>query len=711
MASTIKLKNGSGAPLAGDLVQGEPALDLTNKRLYTEDSGGTVIEVGINPSSLTTSSADINGGTVDGTVIGGSSAAAGSFTTLTASGEITANGGIALGDNEKATFGASDDLQIYHSGTNSYIQDLGAGDLYIQGSSTVLLGSASQTNMVLADGGAVTLRYNGSNKLATTATGIDVTGTITADGLTVDGATSLGGTSVNQLNISGLTKITGVRGTFVDPSEDPSIPNIFATNDAVGDFSQEAGHLVIQPRVHPTVFRDVIFAGGAGTTKRLMTIQGEGDISFYDDTGTTAKFYWDASAESLGIGTSSVDSLLHLSKASGGSVIRLENPDIGLSDTEVVGKIEFETQDTGGAGVNSYIQAVGQGTGGANKLEFGTGTANSPSTRMVIDSIGNVGIGTTSPSSALDVIGDIEVSGAVNLGDTYGVQWGTGNERIVGVNTGNSLRFVTNNTEAMRIDSSGNLLVGTTSQYGSTGITLQQDGLVYARRTGVPSYLRRDGSDGDIIYMEKDGTAVGSIGVKYSDDPYFASSAEDIGISLGGSALYPSGSAGTTKDNFVNLGSSGVRFKDLYLSGGVYLGGTGAANHLDDYEEGTFTASLRGSTAEPATLITTTARYTKVGNTVFIAVSFENINTTGYSGQITVTGVPFASNNSTRTQFSVGHYQTTTWNTGEVPVAQLGTSSTTVIFQNTVSGGVWAGNTHNAGTARFMWVTGAYIAA
>jgi hypothetical protein len=52
MATTIKLKNGSGAPLAGDLVQGEPALDLTNKRLYSEDSGGTVVEIGSNPSSL-----------------------------------------------------------------------------------------------------------------------------------------------------------------------------------------------------------------------------------------------------------------------------------------------------------------------------------------------------------------------------------------------------------------------------------------------------------------------------------------------------------------------------------------------------------------------------------------------------------------------------------------------------------------------------------
>ena len=93
MASTIKLKNGSGAPLASDLVQGEPALDLTNKRLYTEDSGGTVIEVGTNPSTLTTSSADINGGTIDGVTIGGASAGAITATTITGSGDMNIDSG------------------------------------------------------------------------------------------------------------------------------------------------------------------------------------------------------------------------------------------------------------------------------------------------------------------------------------------------------------------------------------------------------------------------------------------------------------------------------------------------------------------------------------------------------------------------------------------------------------------------------------------
>ena len=66
--TTIKLKNGSGAPIAADLVQGEPALDLTNKRLYTEDSSGTVIEVGTNPTSLNTGAITSTSLNVNGTI-------------------------------------------------------------------------------------------------------------------------------------------------------------------------------------------------------------------------------------------------------------------------------------------------------------------------------------------------------------------------------------------------------------------------------------------------------------------------------------------------------------------------------------------------------------------------------------------------------------------------------------------------------------------
>jgi len=203
-------------------------------------------------------------------------------------------------DNGKATFGASADLQIYHDGSNSYIKDAGIGDLVLNVNNFRVKNAAdSEIYLFVQDGGGVNLYHTGNSiKLSTTSTGIDVTGTVVADAL------SVGGT----LNLTGLFALTGTRGTFVDSSENSTIPHIFATNDDVGDFSQEAGHLVIQPRVHTSVFRDIIFAGGTTNAKRLMTIQGEGDISFYEDTGTTAKFHWDASAEKLNLsGTGGLD--------------------------------------------------------------------------------------------------------------------------------------------------------------------------------------------------------------------------------------------------------------------------------------------------------------------------------------------------------------------------------------------------------------------
>jgi hypothetical protein len=70
------------------------------------------------------------------------------------------------------------------------------------------------------------------------------------------------------------------------------------------------------------------------------------------------------------------------------------------------------------------------------------------------------------------------------------------------------------------------------------------------------------------------------------------------------------GSAGNV-DAAIDLGKSNIRFKDLYLSGGAYLGGTGAANLLDDYEEGTWTPVTNSGS-----WTVNSATYTKVGNMV-----------------------------------------------------------------------------------------------
>jgi len=84
MATKIVTKNSSTAsavPTASDLVQGELAVNVADKRLFTEDNGGSIVELGTNPSTI-----DINAGSIDGTTIGASSASTGAFTTLTATG-------------------------------------------------------------------------------------------------------------------------------------------------------------------------------------------------------------------------------------------------------------------------------------------------------------------------------------------------------------------------------------------------------------------------------------------------------------------------------------------------------------------------------------------------------------------------------------------------------------------------------------------------
>ena len=154
-------------------------LGLTKPEIgASEDTWGTKINANFDLvddalDGTTAVSLDINGGTIDGTVIGGTTPAAGSFT--------QAN----FGDNDKAIFGAGSDLQIYHDGSNSYIADTATGSLHIKGTSLFLEDADGNEFIRMSDqgaGGVVYLKNLGATKLATTATGVDVTGNVTADG-------------------------------------------------------------------------------------------------------------------------------------------------------------------------------------------------------------------------------------------------------------------------------------------------------------------------------------------------------------------------------------------------------------------------------------------------------------------------------------------------------------------------------------------------
>ena len=222
--------------------------------------------------------------------------------------------------------------------------------------------------------------------------------------------------------------------------------------------------------------------------------------------------------------------------------------------------------------------------------------------------------------------------------------------RIQYIHTNNALLFGTDATERMRIDSSGNLLVAnTTGSSSDTGHILAPTGLAFhTRDDGIPFVARRNTSDGDIALFKKDGTTVGSIATDNSSNLTIrGKSSSDFSILFGTNKLNPKNYAGTgAKDNAVDLGDNDDRWKDLYLGGGLYVGGTGTANKLDDYEEGTWTPTYVPDSGSftSVTYASTAGEYTKIGNTVYFTFYIQtNAITVGSaSGYVKIGGLPFA---------------------------------------------------------------------
>ena len=95
----------------------------------------------------------------------------------------TMTGDVSLGDNVKAKFGAGDDLQIYHTGLASFIEDVGPGGIVIKTNNISILSDTNESIAQFTSNGAVTLYHDNLSKLATTSTGIDVTGIVDASGV------------------------------------------------------------------------------------------------------------------------------------------------------------------------------------------------------------------------------------------------------------------------------------------------------------------------------------------------------------------------------------------------------------------------------------------------------------------------------------------------------------------------------------------------
>jgi hypothetical protein len=201
--------------------------------------------------------------------------------------------------------------------------------------------------------------------------------------------------------------------------------------------------------------------------------------------------------------------------------------------------------------------------------------------------------------------------------------------------------------ERARLTSDGNFLAGkTSSDLGATaGIELsgQYDVGYFTRSGDKPLVVNRLSSDGTILDIRKDGTSVGSIGVVNANNLTIGGEvASHAGMEFGTNQIAPR-SGGTSVDATVDLGYFSLRWKDLYLSGGVYLGGTGAANLLDDYESGTWTPVLADAvTAGNTATMTADGRYTKIGRLITVECQMLDIDTTGMTAgnNIFIRGLP-----------------------------------------------------------------------
>lgn len=344
-----------------------------------------------------------------------------------ADGSLNINTSVNLGDNEKAYFGTSNDLQIYHDASASYIDETGTGSLYIRSNGTqVFITDSTSSNHVarFTPGGEATLYNAGNIKLQTTGTGIDVTGTVTADGAVIEGASAGVNYKANSRAFFGslYSSHFAVLGSAVKADETANAQMV-ATETSTGNGLPSAIQLGAGNIDFHTIASSTT---NAAFDNKRMRIDKNGDIAFYDSTGTTQGFFWDASTQNLGVGVTNPATTLHVK---GGT-----NENVMIVDaTGTAANYIFDVRDDG----TSVFR---------------------------VDPSGNVGIGTNSPNNTLEIKSTTNADGirlSNNVGSYYHLVRSNGDGLLFDADAGNTggsgadIRFQVKGSEKVRIKSNG----------------------------------------------------------------------------------------------------------------------------------------------------------------------------------------------------------------------------------------------------------------
>jgi hypothetical protein len=445
-----------------------------------------------------------------------------------------------FGDSDKAIFGAGSDLQIYHDGSDSYIthttggnffiNDDGAGYLMMKGSDLYFRNPSNVDMLHAQSGGFVKLYHNGVAKLATTATGIDVTGTVTADGLTVDKTATISTSDYYAAStFSGVLKgaATNTKAALLLNSVSSSGQNAFASihSEPVADFRASLIGTYSADGSGAGYFAINQFLPASSATQERMRIDSSGNV---------------------GIGVSTPLGKLHSSSATSGAtpsangnqVVAENSGNAGItiaSGATSLGNIFFADS---GDNADGYIQYDQSG----RSMRFGTATSEA----MRIDSSGNVGIGVVPSSWASNTFDALQLGVGIGVGNLtarvdginavgFGLNWYYGGGAT---NTYVASSFATNYvqeagthkwlhaasgtagaaltfTESMRIDSSGKVGIGlspATQLDVQAGTTASSSfGLRVAAGTNTSDYCARFNNAAGTFLAGIDGS--GNVGI------------------------------------------------------------------------------------------------------------------------------------------------------------------------------------------------------
>ena len=451
-----------------------------------------------------------------------------------------------IADSQYIRVGDSQDLLIFHDGLNSYIQDKGTGDLFIDGDNnlTIRTGDGLATKAKFTTIGAVELYYNNAKKFETKTDGVLITGELQSDTLDVNGNSHLDG----NVTITGDLDLQDNDNLYIGTGNDLQL-----YHDGSDSW---------------------IVDNGTGGLK--IGVSGTGTSGFYKGTGTeTIALFEPDGAVTLYYN----NAVKFVTKTDGVDITgELQSDSLDVDgDGDIAGTLTISSgglvvHDSNGGSTNSldlnYNGTSGAGTinadsnGGSTYLAFGTSNSGTLAERLRITNLGNLLVGTTSSGFNFDARGTSNVgvftatSVAADTVESNGVEL-RANDYITYTQLNANLNAVSSNADA-KVDKAGDtmtgaLAMGTNKITGVGDPTTAQDA---ATKAYVDSLL-----GASIVPTYVTNTSVGTSNViALTNSP---ASIDRISVALNGVVQAP------TDDWIFNSGNNSIQYTVASLPSGL----------------------------------------------------------------------------------------------------------------------------------------------